>query len=117
MDSAPWLLAHASANVHGARFLHGAPPNLPLPAASMEMATCRQHTPNERPMVDLGEARRVLAPGGLLGLAGVVTSSPGELVAYGFAIADTQFLPATEQEPSLTVVIARLVDQLPGRVL
>lgn len=117
VDPAPWLLEQASVNARHARFLRGAHSALPLPPACVEMVTCRQQDPAERWVVDLEECRRVLAPNGLLGLAGIATPSPSELVAYGFAIADTQFVPATEREPGVNVVIARSVGYLPSSML
>ncbi|MEV0271483.1 class I SAM-dependent methyltransferase [Hamadaea sp. NPDC050747] len=117
VDPAPWLLEQAAVNAQHARLLRGMHSALPLPSASAEIVTCRQHDPAERWVVDLEEARRVLTSDGLLGMAGRATPSPGELVAYGFAIADTQFVPATDSDPGFSVVIARWVGYSPTSVL
>ncbi|NUO58204.1 MAG: class I SAM-dependent methyltransferase [Hamadaea sp.] len=114
VDADPQALSMAAANARHARFVRGTPNALPMPAASVDMVTTRQLAPFAPWPVELAELRRVLVPGGVLGLAGIATPSPGHLVAYGFAIVDTQFVPATPAEPGFSVLIARAVGSLPG---
>lgn len=111
------VLPEAAANARHARFVRGMPTALPMPTAGVEVVTCRQRTPSAAWPVELPELRRVIAPGGLLGLAGIATPSPGTLVAYGFAIVDTQFVPATPTEPGFSVLLARAVGYPPNSLL
>lgn len=110
VDPQAALLAAASDNARHAVFLRATPHALPLPAATVDVVTCRQHTPSSRWDLDLGEVRRVLVPGGLFGVAGVAAPvTPAGLAAAGFATVDTQFLPAAADQPGITVLIARVV--------
>lgn len=101
-------LDRASANVRHARFLHADSRALPIPDQMFDMATLIVDELPDRGTwwTQLREVRRVLADGGLLGLAGPVVSVPSDwLHELGMTVLDMRFRPEDGYRQPLAVLV------------
>lgn len=107
-DPRPSALDRASANVRHARFLRADSRALPIPDEAFDMATVVIDDLPDRGTwwAQLREARRVLASGGLLGLAGPVVSVPSDwLHELGMTVLDMRFRPEDDYRRPLTILV------------
>lgn len=107
-DPRPRQLNLAVDNARHARFLLADDRCLPLPDRSFDMIAAEVSALPERDVwwTRLGEMRRVLADGGLLGLAGPVVSVPSDrLHQLGLTVLDMRYRPAAGIFGPLTVLV------------
>ncbi len=101
-------LDRASGNVRHARFLHADSRALPIPDQTFDVATVVIEELPDRGTwwLQLKELRRVMADGGLLGLAGPVISVPSDwLHELGMTVLDMRFRPEDGYRRPLTVLV------------
>ena len=101
-------LDRASATVRHARFLHADSRALPICDQTFDMAALLVGAPADRDTwwSQLRELRRVLADGGVLGLAGPVVSVPPDwLHQLGMTVLDMRMRPGNDYREPLALLV------------
>lgn len=109
-DPRPECLYRAVDNARHARFLRGSSLALPLPDRSFDIAVMLAPALPDRATwsSQLRELRRVVADGGLIGLAGPVVSVPSDwLHQLGLTVVDMRYRPESGHAAALTVLVLR----------